>query len=286
MKIKIIISVLLIGIAFAGAISWESDLIFSHKFHTQEAQANCDACHSNAPTSEKGADDLLPTMQTCYSCHDENSECTVCHKQPDAPLILPRISEYVPQFSHKLHREQGIDCVGCHTGIDSKEAVSGVMHLPNMDACMKCHQTPEEIDGCYSCHNKSQELKPQDHTELWRESHGVYAEAGGVNCKLCHSENYCVECHQGENLGNNSHPAEFIAAHSLSYLAHESDCANCHDAKDFCITCHREVNHVIPATHLSADWSGRGHSQAARTEFDNCTVCHSEGDALCSQCHN
>jgi hypothetical protein len=283
---KIILLMLLIGSLAAGSLVWESDLIFSHKFHHEDAEAACETCHEAALTSVKGADDLLPAMQTCFNCHDENTECTFCHKQPDEPKILPRVTDYSPMFSHKLHAEQGVACVTCHDNITTKETAESGMHLPVMDNCMTCHKTPETVEGCYDCHQKGEELEPVSHTTEWEQAHGVYAESGAENCKSCHTETYCVECHQGENLNNQSHPAEFIATHSISFMTGEQDCAGCHDRQDFCVTCHVEINRVVPANHSTADWIGVGHSAAARIEFDKCAVCHIEGDVTCIRCHN
>ncbi len=54
------------------------------------------------------------------------------------PEQLPM--EVAPQpvpFSHKLHAEQGIECMDCHPGAEKKRAAG----LPKMKDCMLCHQT-------------------------------------------------------------------------------------------------------------------------------------------------
>lgn len=284
MKLKLLVIGLLFGLVIAGAIQWESDLIFSHKFHAEDAGAECEACHQAALASISGKDDLLPPMETCYNCHDREMECTACHKNGEEPIILPRITDYSVNFNHKIHVEQGTECLTCHKGIEMKEQVNEGLHLMNMDGCMGCHKTPAEISGCYLCHAQDEEIKPANHNESWQVMHGMVSESGFRNCQSCHLESYCLDCHQGENLGNQSHPAEFIATHALSWQFREIECATCH-TRDYCIECHVEVNQVIPADHRMPGWSGKPHADEARRDYENCSLCHTEADLICSQCH-
>ena len=185
-----------IGLVIASGIEWKSDLVFSHKYHLTEAEAECSACHEKAETSTKGTDDLLPEMETCYSCHDEDdTECSQCHKQPDDPILLPRIENYSVKFNHKKHVENDVACTVCHTGIASKDQVESSMHLPKMELCMTCHETPASVAGCYSCHQTTDNLKPVDHETGWDKNHGIVGEWGSVICKSCPILSYCIACH-------------------------------------------------------------------------------------------
>jgi hypothetical protein len=273
----IIIILLLLGLLYAGTLSWDSDLVFSHKYHVQEVGAECSDCHSKAQESTSGKDDLLPEMETCYTCHDEEMACTACHKQGEEPLLLPRITLYNSEFNHSLHQKKNISCLSCHRGVDTKEKVTSGIHLPDGKICSDCHSASTQL---------TQKLKPRDHSEFWLQIHGTFSETGSQNCSSCHTDAYCIDCHQGENLLNQSHPAEFIATHGISYTLRESDCAGCHQGKDYCIECHREVNNVSPSTHLMPDWKGPLHSQEARKDFDYCSVCHTQDDIACIECHN
>ncbi|HID39692.1 MAG TPA: hypothetical protein EYP36_09290, partial [Calditrichaeota bacterium] len=89
MKMKIMVILGFFGLVLASSIDWNSDLIFSHKFHAEEADADCEACHGKATESVNANDDLLPEMETCYDCHDEEMECTSCHKNGEEPVLLP-----------------------------------------------------------------------------------------------------------------------------------------------------------------------------------------------------
>ena len=273
----IIIILLLIGLLYAGSFSWESDLVFSHKFHAQEVGAECSDCHTKTAESTTGRDDLLPEMETCYNCHDEDMACTTCHEKGEEPTLLPRITNYNPKFNHKRHEEQGIICQTCHKGIDEAETVNAGTHIPEGDVCMGCHGKTDALTRL---------LKPQDHSDFWPQIHGMFSETGNENCSACHTDAFCIDCHQGDNNANQSHPPEFIATHGISFMMRESECATCHQGRDYCIECHREVNNVIPSTHLLPDWRGAMHSQEARKDFDYCGVCHTQDDITCMECHN
>ncbi|MBN2710660.1 MAG: hypothetical protein JXR46_16565 [Calditrichaceae bacterium] len=287
MRKYLVSGLFLIGLLIAGSSYNNSDHIFSHKFHAEEAGAECDACHNAALESSTGADNLYPNHDNCYACHDEeDTECGYCHKNADDPVALERIETYSRKFSHKLHLENGAECLTCHAGIDQKEDASAAMHLPDMDHCMTCHQTPAEMDGCYTCHESDDILKPADHGLAWIESHGMYSETNAQNCESCHQQSYCIECHQGKNLFNESHPADFIVTHSISYLSRETNCGSCHQSRDYCIDCHININYVIPASHTLANWTGQAHAREARMDYDRCSVCHVQGDPNCTTCHN
>ena len=124
---------------------------------------------------------------------------------------------------------------------------------------------------------------------MWSKNHGKFKEAGSSNCTTCHTQNYCIDCHKGENLFGESHPPEFILTHSMSFLARESDCQACHKDRDFCVECHTEVNYVVPATHGLFNWkpwiSGSLHIIEGKLNSDYCGVCHIEADPSCTGCH-
>ncbi len=286
MKKTIFATALLISVLLASNIQWKSDLVFSHKFHQEEVEAECVACHAGVDTSQFGSDDLLPTMRTCYNCHDEDTECSACHQQPDEPIILPRIVDYSPKFSHKLHLNESITCETCHVNVEKAQTVTEGLHLPQMATCMDCHKTPQTIEGCYMCHQRNEILRPANHLADWKHNHGMVSETNGQSCKTCHTESYCTNCHQGDNLDNQAHPADFIITHSISYKVRESDCMSCHQSKEYCVDCHTHVNFVVPTDHQLSNWPADGHAQAARNDYDNCTVCHPAGDVICSPCHN
>ena len=131
MKSKIVIS---IGIIFLISFTYflfaqDVELIFSHKYHAEEVEAACTECHK-AEESTQATDNLLPNMETCYSCHDEeNTECTVCHKDPDNAIEYPRITAYISNFSHNKHINDKMTCEKCHVKVAASENILK-KHLP------------------------------------------------------------------------------------------------------------------------------------------------------------
>jgi hypothetical protein len=82
-----------------------------------------------------------------------------------------------------------------------------------------------------------------------------------------------------------SHPADFIITHGMSFLVRETDCETCHQSVDYCIECHTSINYVVPVNHRMNTWEGHKHAEEARMNSESCTVCHVSNDALCEECH-
>jgi hypothetical protein len=154
---------------------------------------------------------------------------------------------------------------------------------------MTCHKLTENTNDCYLCHNKKQDLTPSNHDALWGENHGLFSSAGAEDCKSCHTDNFCINCHKGENLFGESHPPQFILTHGISFMARESDCFACHQDRDYCIECHTKVNYVVPATHMMPNWKpympNSAHIEIGRTNTELCAVCHEQADPGCIGCH-
>ena len=288
MNTRILIAVSLTGILIAGSFPWKSDLIFSHKQHIEEEELECIDCHQKAETSTSGRDDLLAAEASCRDCHEEqDTECVMCHKGPEEPALSPRITNYSAKFNHLLHTEQaGMECLDCHSGVETTVEISSALHLPKMENCMECHVTPAELQGCYTCHTTDEELRPADHTIAWGEMHGMAAASGAQTCNSCHRENYCMDCHQGENIAGFSHNADFMINHAQKFITRESDCAACHQTRQFCIDCHMNTNRILPVSHNSPDWTGQEHAIEARIDFEQCSVCHTNREPSCIECHN
>ena len=112
-------------------------------------------------------ENLLPDMETCYNCHDEDdTECTVCHTNGDEAAEVRRIVDMAAQFSHQTHIEEGQECISCHGGIDEKNKLTEGLHIPDRTVCIECHGSADysqEKGKCLTCHNSTQAVKPADH---------------------------------------------------------------------------------------------------------------------------
>lgn len=105
-----------------------------------------------------------------------------------------------------------------------------------------------EIKECNSCHKG--EGVGLNHDTDWVRGHRVVASKAGSNCKECHQQAWCLDCHQGggsgtdlavENFGRDykpkSHRSDFRVLHPLKAKDNPQSCLRCHDQK-YCSECH------------------------------------------------
>ncbi len=267
----------------------ELELIFSHKYHAEEVSVACTDCHL-AETSTSPTDNLLPDMERCYTCHDkDNTECTICHKDPDNAIVYPRVTSYIAKFSHQKHSGETFNCETCHSGVNKSSDVQS-KHISTMSQCVQCHENNAKGDYCYTCHNTSENLEPADHSLAWEDEHGIVAGMAKENCSVCHQLHKCDKCHEGDNLDRKVHRLNFVNNHGISAKGNKDNCLTCHEEQAFCMDCHSQ-RMVMPRNHSRANWSntttGGVHARAAKLDLDNCMSCHSNavGDPVCVVCH-
>jgi hypothetical protein len=276
-----------------------AELKFSHKLHAVENELECVNCHEAAESSTTGKENLLPTMEGCANCHDveDDEGCQICHSDMENPRNVPRIETYNELFSHEKHLGANLNCADCHSEVTSKEAVVPYI-LPTMSQCMSCHSNRNASIECNSCHKSSDRLKPLTHSANFLHQHGDLARTSTEflgsdtkTCNLCHSTNFCQECHDGDNLDRLTHPLNFAFTHSLEARGKERECATCHTERSFCIECHNEnlimpYNHTIGWTNRISGDGGR-HRTAAQTDLETCMGCHeSNAEQICQTCHS
>ena len=304
---------------------------FSHVNHVSERGIACADCHTAAPDSKLASDRLIPVHESCQSCHEEqiNNDCAYCHTNPDdiQPMVLPA-RDLV--FSHERHVGNcGIACETCHGSVSSDPNVEDI-HIPEMSTCMQCHGKGKVSDECSTCHRDFSRLIPGNHLEAgFTKQHDNPVRVGliDVDCATCHRESFCQECHTGDQLrrfggmpGLMTAPGartplkdspdalRLQAAHDLNYRfdhaidarSRASDCASCHEARTFCVECHRSegllnAGVVKPQSHFEAGFvtigagSGGGrHAEMGRRDIESCVSCHDvEGkDPSCMLCHS
>jgi len=292
---------------------------FSHEFHVKEAGAACVDCHSGAATSGKASDNLLAKMETCKSCHEEQltKQCTYCHVGADSTTYTPTpnpIREL--NFSHKAHVDsQKTACETCHTVLDKAGARTGEL-VPAMTTCTTCHNDVKASNACEKCHTNLAALRPAEHnrTNFVRE-HKFSARLGDAACGACHTQESCVDCHNGSELMKvdvpgkdlmslhsprltaidrgqgmrltKIHDLNFKFTHGISAKGKAIECQTCHSTEQFCSECHKaggNVNQGVfkPASHSVAGFttlgigSGGGeHARQAKRDIESCAACHS-----------
>ena len=136
-------------------------------------------------------------------------------------------------------------------------------------------------------------------------STGVVAKVDEASCAQCHTQDYCLDCHQGGGInadlstatfGRDYHPknhrTDFLSIHPIKALDNPQNCTRCHD-QSFCNSCHTRFpkGSLRIKSHQMLGANGQRyapaineHATEARRNLQSCQSCHPEGD-VCIQCH-
>ncbi len=122
-------------------------------------------------------------------------------------------------FTHKVHLANGLQCLNCHTGVDTGPDA----RLPSVQLCMTCHQViatdKPEIKKVAGYLARGEEIPWQRVYGFTQESHVKFNHAphirAGVDCKTCHGDmtqqtvavravkqnmGFCLDCHRTHNV--------------------------------------------------------------------------------------
>jgi hypothetical protein len=307
----------------------ESQLKFSHKFHIKDAAVDCAACHPTAATSKLSSDNLASTHDQCSTCHQDqmSNECGYCHRDPENVVARP-VAERVVIFSHEAHLGmKDVECATCHKGLDETE-LSSAKNLPDMTTCNTCHNDRKASNLCETCHIDFVTLLPADHKQSdFLRTHRDEARLGALqtSCQTCHTESFCLQCHQGAGLKaflpqdlsveprsktstkdspkrmilQNVHELNYRFTHGIDARSKQTECGSCHSTESFCAQCHlaggnitqgtfKPKSHGVPGfTTIGRGTGGGVHAEEARRDIESCMSCHDvEGrDPTCMTCH-
>jgi len=146
------------------------------------------------------------------------------------------------------------------------------------------------IKDCNSCHASSG--VPSNHISMWAKEHRLYAEKRPNNCKDCHDQAFCLDCHKGGGIDRDlhvstsgvdymprSHRTDWREIHPIKAIAEPDSCYRCHDSKRFCSECHKKFNpadlrvlsHRKGWSDLEAGSGGPMHSTFTTAQ---CPTCH------------
>jgi len=211
---KRIAFVFTLGAALAGAPKRP----FSHKYHLTQVPA-CENCHTQAATSTKAEDDLIPDTSACANCHEEmeipparptrvqkfnHARHITAGNAAPAILAAVRNKTYLgatPPPEAELAATKEV-CVGCHHGIPASEAIAHdkitKANFPSMADCLVCHSKINPPESCKQCHSEpAVKFRPDSHVAGFLEKHsqpGVERKA----CATCHGRVFtCRDCHHG-----------------------------------------------------------------------------------------
>ena len=285
---------------------FRADCTFCHKFTAQgdnilPAHTQCAACHSK-PGAKTELTSFLRTAG-CRGCHNPESL-----DQP--PTAIATVWDKI-RFNHATHFEARpdfrMDCTTCHYEVPkSTTLVNAKLTLPKMVDCAACHDSSKKIaaahrtSNCAACHldalttsasfvptNFNRNVKPEFHTDDFRQHHATMAAAPDAKCFACHQNSVpssnakaqCVSCHLV--MEPVSHTARWRDdIHGKFAAIDRQSCATCH-AADYCIRCHNE----LPNSHVPLPlFRNGGHANLAMLNERSCLTCHTFQNT-CSECH-
>lgn len=130
-------------------------------------------------------------------------------------------------FTHKTHLAQGLQCVGCHSGVDEGPDAQ----IPGAKVCMVCH---DEIAADKPEIQKVKAYVERGEDIRWQR---VYAYSAAAHVKFNHAPHIragvaCATCH-----GDMTKQTTAVRAIDLTM----GYCVDCHRAKQAstdCLTCH------------------------------------------------
>lgn len=221
-----------------GEISFDHD----HHLGMPSIQGQCVPCH--AGVLESGVSNL-PSMATCFSCHEhqaewDRGECAPCHQSRDLERILPvtflrHEGAFARRHGQLAASEQKL-CNACHSQSD----------------CNECHDvTPGFL--VEQRHPASVERKFV-HRADFMVRHAIEAESQPASCARCHEPETCDACHVERGVsgnllaGLNPHPPGWIGTDTGAQSFHGREarrdllsCAGCHEQGPAtnCIRCHK-----------------------------------------------
>ena len=320
----------------ADAVLYPPQRIALHFDHARHAKlgTGCVYCHEQATKSRTSGDRLLPPPSRCDACHGSNHDhldrvtggtgaaaaCSYCHEPRPGRSSTDVERTVLPpanvRFDHAAHTSRGIPCTRCHASVE-RAGLATTSGLPRMKDCTSCHaQGGTAKDGCDVCHVTTvggrlkttfaagkllpgRWMHDAEHGPDWVYRHKLVAGADSAACATCHSEEECVDCHDGRVRPRQVHPNDWLGLHSVAARQDEASCTSCHRASSFCITCHQRTG--VAMSGPLGDSAARGrfhpprsvwtdpprtashHAWEAQRNITACVSCHSERD--CATCH-
>lgn len=142
-------------------------------------------------------------------------------EKPEAEFKPPPPPAQPIAYSHRAHLEQALDCIDCHTKVDTESRAT----LPPTSTCMSCHGTTRtrsaEIEKLAGYHSRNEGVPWE---RVYRLAPFVYfshaahvSVKANVTCETCHGEvremdlmqkvkdtsmAACVACHKQRNAPN------------------------------------------------------------------------------------
>ena len=251
--------------------------------------------HAVAVTEDPGRCATCHTADRCAACHVD-AGLTEIGLIPSAPAEMDQPSWGSAYPAPESHGAAAWDMTHAPTRGRSVDAAAECSTCHTSTDCLSCHIEPApdvvgELPTRGSVHAPGVVLDvraPQTHDSyFFMSAHSNLAAADPATCATCHTETYCVDCHDGPGDGG-YHPSSFVARHVAAAYGRAEGCATCHSTAAFCRECHEQSGFGsqgrLGAGYHDAEpiWLLR-HGGAARQSLESCASCHQQSD--CVQCH-
>jgi len=257
----------------------DPNYIFQHGDYAGEDIARCSVCH---------------VQESCTRCHINADEVAPIQALESSSRVATVVGARPPSWPTPASHESS-DWSRAH----------GAAASESIETCANCHAQA----SCQSCHGRDASIvaaalpsppsggpqgvliaaaRPPFHTSDWVRQHGTAGTTGLPNCAACHTQSYCLDCHDGPDK-NTFHPDNFVLQHGAEAYAERTECASCHSTEVFCRTCHTSSGAGVSASSGNAfhdaqpDWL-IVHGRAARQGMEECTTCHQQ--TSCLRCHS
>ncbi len=241
--------------------------------------------------------------ERCAVCHARES-CKRCHLNADRVAAIGKLASDSRFASLTEGKPGSWPAPPSHLSSDWVER-HGAAARTKITECANCHLR----GSCAGCHGEKPPMdlsalpvgkpgerrgvglagvRPPDHVPGFATHHDVAAASGALDCRSCHSQSWCADCHTGDERPR-FHPPNYLTRHAAEAYARDTNCANCHSTEVFCRDCHMKSGLSVgaPATTSYHDaqplWL-LNHGQAAREGMESCASCHQQTD--CLRCHS
>jgi predicted CXXCH cytochrome family protein len=187
-------------------------------------------------------------------------------------------------FSHKLHLEQKVTCVVCHSSASASVKAEDNL-LPNPGICSGCHKDARQVKSARRL--TVAKFNHQLHLKLGNAIAPAIAKALDAGTYLgkkdslqradLNTANACAACHRG---------LERSEEVSLAAFPNMADCLVCHTKVDppfSCEKCHTSDQALKPASHTN-EWLESHSRKTVVKDKESCAVCHGR-EFRCLGCH-
>ncbi len=273
----------------------DRELVFSHKFHLEQAGMTCETCHKNLNEVEFANAESMPTMADCNACHNNQKatlECVSCHTS----TLTLRPADHSADFlvTHKnMARIDHEDCAVCHSNNDCSECHEGASLLFTTSGTAVDVQSPK-----YATTMGTRGLVlPRVHELNFRFTHPLQATGRASECAVCHeARSFCQDCHESEGVDVAAKPlwhggpdwgalAGVVGSgggrHAELAKRDIESCAGCHSTEGddpTCLLCHTDFDGIKGT-------NPKTHESGFANRFDAGSNFHDDASALCYSCH-